>query len=287
VRGRYGSYLQSGSAFARFFATTVAYSIAPIIGWRFSFMLSALPALLVVFIRRSMPESDLWLKHQEESGGKDRGHMAILAEMVGPALRGTTAIAFTITVLNMAAYWFKTIWLPTYITGDRGWTLQQSTHLLYMDQIGSLIGYVSFGYISDWVGRRSSFMVYSFIKAIGLFMITLGWGFATSIPGGIFVSMFIVGLGEGNWGCIGPLLNEVFPTSVRSAALGIIYNLARGVQFLAPTIITYMAARVSFGAGIALAAPFAVLAGLAVWMLPETKGKRLTTTAALSEARTT
>ena len=70
-------------------------------------------------------------------------------------------------------------------------------------------------------------------------------------------------------------LNEVFPTSVRAAALGIIYNVSRGVQFLAPVVIAWVAARSTFGAGIALAAPFALLAGLAVWALPETKGVRL------------
>src|SRR6185295_6412603 len=63
--------------------------------------------------------------------------------------------------------------------------------------------------------------------------------------------------------------------SVRAAALGIIYNTARGVQFLAPVIISFVAARSSFGAGIALAVPFALLAGASVWALPETKGVRL------------
>src|SRR6267154_433755 len=62
VRGRYGSYLQSGSAFARFFASMVGNLLAPWIGWRAAFMLSALPALVVVFIRRQMPESDVWLQ---------------------------------------------------------------------------------------------------------------------------------------------------------------------------------------------------------------------------------
>ena len=274
VRGRYGSFLQSGSAWARFLATTVAYMLAPIIGWRLSFMLSALPALMVVFIRRGMPESDIWLAHHK-AGGTKRGHLAALGEMMGPALRKTTMIAFALTACNMAAYWFKTIWMPTYITGDRGWSLDDSRYLLYTDQFGSIIGYMAFGYFSDFFGRRPSFMIFSFIKAVGLFMITLGWETAIQYPGGVFFCMFIVGIGEGNWGCIGPLLNEVFPTSVRGAALGIIYNLARGVQFLAPPIITLIAAYVSFGAGIALSAPFAVIAGLTVWLLPETRGTRL------------
>jgi hypothetical protein len=52
-------------------------------------------------------------------------------------------------------------------------------------------------------------------------------------------------------------------------------NLSRGVQFLAPVVIAFVAARSGFGAGIALAVPFALLAGASVWALPETKGVRL------------
>jgi len=273
VRGRYGSYLQSGSAFARFFATMAGLQLAPIIGWRGVFMLSALPALTVVFIRSSMPESDVWLEHHRESRTA-RSLFSVVGEMLSPALRATTGLAMTVTVFNMAAYWFKTIWLPTYFK-SRGLSLDQSSWLLLMDQIGSLIGYVGFGFASDAIGRRPSFTAFSIVKAIGLAMVTLGWDAAGGYTWPMFGFMLLVGLGEGNWGCIGPLLNEVFPTSVRASALGIIYNVSRGVQFLAPLVISVVAARFGFGAGIALAVPFALLAGAAVWLLPETKGVRL------------
>jgi MFS family permease len=275
VRGRYGSYLQSGSAFARFFASIVGNLLAPVIGWRLAFMLSALPALIVVFIRREMPESDVWLVSIKTGINKRMGYLAALGQMLGPALRKTTALAFTVTTFNMAAYWFKTIWLPTYLHETRGLSLDQVFWLLLMDQIGSLFGYVAFGFSSDWFGRRPSFTAFSIIKALGLGMITLGWDLAGGHSITTFGFMLLVGFGEGNWGCIGPLLNEVFPTSVRAAALGIIYNTARGVQFLAPVVIGMVAARFTFGAGIALAVPFALLAGAMVWTLPETKGVRL------------
>lgn len=274
VRGRYGSYLQSGSAFARFFASMVGNFLAPWIGWRAAFMISALPALIVVFIRSHMPESDVWLLDQKEKRVR-LGYVRVLGEMLGPALRKTTAIATTVTTFNMAAYWFKTIWLPTYLVQIRGLTLGDSAWLLLMDQVGSLFGYVAFGFSSDYFGRRPSFTLFSIIKAVGLGMVTLGWDAAGGYGPAVFGFMLLVGFGEGNWGCIGPLLNEVFPTSVRAAALGIIYNLSRGVQFLAPVIISFVAVRSSFGAGIALAVPFALLAGAAVWALPETKGVRL------------
>ena len=57
-------------------------------------------------------------------------------------------------------------------------------------------------------------------------MVTLGWTLAGGDTWTTYGFMLLVGFGEGNWGCIGPLLNEVFPTSVRAAALGIIYNTA-------------------------------------------------------------
>jgi MFS family permease len=274
IRGRYGSYLQSGSAFARFFATMVGNLAAPVIGWRLAFMLSALPALMVVYIRRSMPESDVWLMHQRERVAR-RGLFSVAVEMLGPALRKTTALATTVTTFNMAAYWFKTIWLPTYLHTVRGLTLNESAWLLLMDQIGSVIGYVAFGFASDALGRRPSFTAFSVVKAIGLLMVTLGWDLAGGHGWPIYGFMLLVGFGEGNWGCIGPLLNEVFPTSVRASALGIIYNVSRGVQFLAPVVIAFVASRSTFGAGIALAVPFALLAGAAIWTLPETKGVRL------------
>lgn len=278
VRGRYGSFLQSGSAFARFIATLVGYYLAPEIGWRAAFMISALPALIVLFIRSGMPESDIWLKHKAEQK-TGRSMTSIIGEMLSPALRPITAVAFLLTVLNMAAYWLKTIQLPGYVTGARGFSPTESSYFLFMDQIGSLIGYFTFGFAADRFGRRPSFMLYSFTKAVGLFLITLGWDTMAQFPGGLYFAMFLVGIGEGNWGCIGPLLNEIFPTSVRGSALGIIYNVARGVQFLAPTVIYFVAERSSMAVAISLSAPFAVLAGLSVWLLPETKGTRLAASA--------
>src|ERR1700704_1463397 len=150
VRGRYGSYLQSGSAFARFFASMVGNLLAPWIGWRAAFMLSALPALLVVLIRRQMPESDVWLASVKAGVSSRLGYVAALGQMLGPALRKTTALALTVTTFNMAAYWFKTIWLPTYLLQTRSLKPSEVAWLLLMDQVGSVFGYVAFGFCSDW-----------------------------------------------------------------------------------------------------------------------------------------
>jgi MFS family permease len=274
VRGRYGAYLQSGTAFGRFVATMAGSFLAPVIGWRATFMVSALPALVVVLIRSQMPESDVWQRWQK-SGEARVTPWKVVTDMAGPALRRTTALAGALTTLNMAAFWFKTIWLPTYLVQARGLTLAESAGLLVMDQVGSLLGHIAFGIASDRFGRRPSFTVFAIIKALGMLVITLGWDAAGGYGPAIFAIMLVVGFGEGNWGGIGPIVSELFPTRVRASALGVLYNVARGVQFLAPVAIAWVAVHWSFGAGIALAAPFALLAGLVVWSVPETRGVAL------------
>lgn len=272
-RGRYGAYLQSGSAIARFLATLVGFSVAPVIGWRGALIASALPAVMVVFIRRSMPESPVWLSQAAEL--RERPHMgARLAVMLNPAYRRVTLVATTLTTLNTAAYWFKTIWLPVYFHEALGLSMARASMLLFADQFGSLVGYMTFGWLSDRWGRRPAFTLYACIKAAGIVLLTLTWGNDRSWAW-MLGTMVVLGFGEGNWGCIGPLLSELFPTRLRGFALGAIYNSARAVQFAVPVIVAWFTARWGMASGIALSAPLAVLAGMTVWLLPETRGTRL------------
>jgi MFS family permease len=295
VRGRYGAALQSGAVIGLALATGIGSFLAPAIGWRLTFILSGVPALVVLAIRRHMPESDLWERHRAESSGaraafawpdpdhasapKELAGGANLAILFGPALRRVTLLAFSMTVCAMAAYWLKNIWLPTYYQQVRGFSLAESAQLLWLGHAGQLAGYVCFGYAADRVGRRPSYCVFAFIKAAGLLMLTIGWHVAAVYPATLGMVILVVGFGEGNWGGVGPILSELFPTHLRAGALGLIYNTARGVQFVAPVLITTMASRYTFAEGIAVGAIFAVLSGLFVLTLPETRGITLKRTA--------
>ena len=154
VRGRYGSYLQSGSAFARFFASMVGNLLAPSIGWRLAFMLSALPALLVVVIRREMPESDVWLLSVKDGVNKRLGYVAALGQMLGPALRKTTALALVGDDVQHGGVLVQDDLAADLPAETRGLSLGDVAWLLLMDQIGSVAGYVAFGFASDRFGRR-------------------------------------------------------------------------------------------------------------------------------------
>ena len=93
--------------------------------------------------------------------------------------------------------------------------------------------------------------------------------------------MFLVGLGTGNFSGYGPIFSELFPTEIRNTAMGSAFNLARGIQFFTPLIITWAAslswagAEHGLGVGISIGAIFALLTGAWVWTLPETRGTRI------------
>jgi hypothetical protein len=117
--------------------------------------------------------------------------------------------------------------------------------------------------------------MYAVVRALGLAMVTLFWGPIAAYPGIILIFMFLVGFGTGMFGGYGPLFSELFPTDIRNTAMGSAFNLARGVQFLTPVIIIWIARYYGMAGGIFLAALFALLTGSWIWMFPETKGKKL------------
>lgn len=277
LRGRYGAVAQSGAPAGLGLAAIVGSFVAPSLGWRTVFLLSAAP-LLVLLAWRRLPESDLWLEHRRRL---DAGELApharrpILAQLVATDLAGVFAKAFLLTILNMSAYWFAVVWLPRYLQKDRGLSIFGSGWWTLTFVAGSLLGYLTFGRVSDAIGRRPAFSLYCAITAAGLAMVTLFWDVFAARPAVGLACMFVSGVGTGTWACYGAYFSELFPTRVRGAAMSILMNVTRGVQFLAPLVITGVAGRWGLAGGIALAAGFAALAGLWVWTLPETAGARI------------
>jgi len=111
--------------------------------------------------------------------------------------------------------------------------------------------------------------------ALGLVMITLLWDLIAAEPAIILLFMFLVGFGTGMFGGYGPLFAELFPTDIRSTAMGSAFNLARGVQFFTPVAIAVIAQSYGLSGGIFVAALFALLTGAWIWTFPETRGRKL------------
>jgi MFS family permease len=281
LRGRYGAIAQSGAPAGLGLAAIAGSFLAPAVGWRTVFLLSALPAVALLFARR-FPESDLWHEHRRRLAAGElaadelhRSRRPILAQLVAPDLAGLFTRAFVLTALNMSAYWFAVVWLPRYLQRQRGLSIFGSGWWTLTFVAGSLVGYLTFGWVSDTIGRRRAFTLYCAVTAAGLAMVTVFWDVLAARPGVGLACMLVAGVGTGTWSCYGPYFSELFPTRVRGAAMSVIMNVTRGVQFVAPLVIAAVAGRWGLAGGIALAAGFAALAGAWVWTLPETAGVKI------------
>ena len=307
VRGRYSAIMQTGAPIGIIFASIIGGFLEPAVGWRACFFVSVLPALLVVFVRRHLPESDVWLEHQRiimdaearsvnrgsglrpRRGESKNGGIAMMDnELRGRESGSKFRILFSkdhsgiflksllLAIFLMSAYWFTYSWLPGYLHEQRHFTMTRSALWMIVTQGGGVLGYVSFGFAADMMGRRPAFTIYSVLWAIGLLMITIFWNAVIAYPVFILGFMFLVGFGTGVFSGFGPLCAELFPTTIRNTAMGTAFNLARGIQFFTPLVIALASRNYGLSGGISIAALFAVLTGIWIWAFPETKGKKIT-----------
>lgn len=289
LRGRYGSIMQTGAPLGIALASVVGGLLEPTLGWRGCFFLSVIPAFIVIYIRRGLPESDLWLKEKEErtknilkiakKGLKDKipekRELNRFSMLFSREYRKEFILALLLAVLGLSAYWFTYSWMPDYLYSQRHFSMTKSALWIIVTQIGGFLGYLSFGFVADKIGRRPAYSIYCFIMALGLVMITLLWNLVVAYPPVILTFMFLVGFGTGFFGGYGPLFSELFPTAIRNTASGSAFNLGRGAQFITPIIIAAIATKYDLSLGIFLAAVFAVATGLWIWMFPETRGRNL------------
>jgi MFS family permease len=278
LRARYGSFMQTGAPLGILLASLVGGFLAPSLGWRACFFLSIIPAFMVIFIRRGLPESDLWLLKKESAKKASYAMSSAISQFLAlfsREHRRMFLLALILAILGLSAYWFTYSWMPDYLYLERHFSLTKSALWIIVTQLGGFLGYFSFGYAADRWGRRPAFTIYTSLMALGLVMITILWDYVVGYPLIILGFMFLVGFGTGFFGGFGPLFSEVFPTSVRNTATGSAFNLGRGVQFFTPVIIALIAQRYNLSAGIFLAAIFALATGIWIWTFPETKGRDL------------
>jgi MFS family permease len=138
-------------------------------------------------------------------------------------------------------------------------------------QAGMWLGYVSFGYISDRLGRRKTYVLY--LLAAAVFVLLYAWARAPLLL--FLLGPFVAFFGTGHFSGFGALTAELYPTAIRATAQGFTYNFGRIASAAAPFIVGSLAQNRSFGAAFVLvAAAYGLAAVIWVW-IPETKGREL------------
>ncbi len=269
-RGKALGLMQSTWAIGEMIAAGAVALILPHYGWRAVFFVGVLPALIVFWIRRDVPESGLWLQHQNSAA---KGSLRILWRK---DLRRNGLVATAMNACGMFGYWGLFTWVPAYLSlpvseGGRGLDLTKTTTWLILMGVGKWFGYTLFGFFADSVGRRVSYVTYLLIAAA---LVPL-YGLATSPTALLLLGPFVAFFGTGFFSGFSAIASELFPTEVRATAMGLSYNIGRGLSAAAPAIVGVLAARFGLGSAFFLQAAAFFVAALLALALPETKGKQL------------
>lgn len=147
LRGRFGAILQTGNPVGLILAALVGGLIAPIIGWREAFLISILPAILVIIIRQTIPESDLWLKNKHTLKSFKSKTNEFFSLFIKP-YRKTFLMILLFAILGSSAYWFTYSWLPVYLQ-SKNISIAKSAMWIIVNQIGGILGLFIFGYVAD------------------------------------------------------------------------------------------------------------------------------------------
>ncbi|SAI05963.1 transporter transmembrane protein [Bordetella ansorpii] len=271
-RGRAVGSVQSGWAVGWGIAVLlqmVFYTLMPPEqAWRWMFAFGAIPALLVAMLRRYVPEPVIAARTQAE----DTARAPFWDIFKGPVLRITILTALLGTGAQ-GGYYAITTWVPLYLKNERHLSVLNTGGYLAVLIAGSFCGYLAGAWLSDRIGRRNLFLLFSLASPLLVvaylvlpisnhLMLVLGF------PLGFCASAYYSGLG--------PFFTEMFPTRVRGSGQGFAYNFGRGIGALFPALVGMLAGSMTLGRAIAV---FAVAAyGLFFVMaliMPETRGRTL------------
>ncbi|HEY3769201.1 MAG TPA: MFS transporter [Candidatus Angelobacter sp.] len=240
--------------------------------WRMVFFVGVLPALVTLWIRKSVPESEMWQQQKDRATVK-----APFSEIFSPELRKQTIFLLLLNVFGLFAWWGLFSWMPPYLTlpierGGRGFSMMNTATLLVtLNLVGMFPGYLCYGWVADKLGRKTSLILYTLCAAALIPLYAAARTQWIILILGAMVGFFGTGFFAGS-GIIG---SEIFPTRIRARALGFTYNGARALSCVAPYTIGWVGDRKGLSAAFLLCAIAFVLTALMATQLPETKGKNL------------
>jgi MFS family permease len=268
-RGKALGLMQSAWAIGYASAALVTMIVLPRWGWRAVFMVGILPAFLTLWVRSSVEEPKIWREAPPARG-------SLLTILSGDLAR----LTIPLTIMNaftLFGWWGFNLWLPGYLSlpvsaGGRGFSATTMSWFVIAMQAGMWFGYVTFGFISDAVGRKRTYIAYTCTAAVLIFAyISIRDPLALLLLGP-FVAFFATGFFSG----FGAVTAEIYPTEVRASAQGFTYNMGRITSALAPFVVGSLAQKHGFQAALSLTSIAFLLAAVTWRWIPETRGRPLT-----------
>jgi MFS family permease len=199
--------------------------------------------------------------------------------ILGPGLRGRTLLITLLTGSAQFAYWGVFFWLPAFLArpidqGGAGMGVVGSLGWIISVQVGAYLGYLTFGFIADRLGRHPTFILFMVSAAT----LVLVYGQMARSPLMLLLLGPVLGyFGHGYFSMFGSFIAELFPTAVRATGQGLTYNLGRMAGAIAPYTIGAAATLPGIGIGLALGitSAFFLLAAALIFTLPDRSGQAL------------
>ena len=269
-RGKALAFVQSSWAIGYGLAALVNLLVMPLWGWRGVFFVGVLPALLTIWIRRRVEEPKIW--HTTSSAARGR-----ISMLFAPGVAKLTVFITLMNAFTLFGWWGLNSWVPAYLNfapARGGIGLSSSTMSLFVIamQAGMWVGYVSFGFIADAIGRRRAYVMFLIAASVLL----PAYGFLRQPALLLLLGPLVAFFGTGYYSGFGAVIVELYPTSVRATAAGVCYNTGRIASAAAPYVIGSLASSRGFGAAFGVAGAAFLMAAITWVVIPETSNRELT-----------
>jgi MFS transporter, SHS family, lactate transporter len=260
-RGLFSGFLQEGYACGYLLAAIVYFLVFPRWGWRPLFFIGGLPALLALYVRWGVTESEVWLKTRHTDWSS-------LGRSIVSHWRLFLYLVVLMTMMNFVSHGTQDMY-PTFLQRDWGFTPGRRAALTAFSMVGAILGGLWFGHLSDRIGRRRAMI----IALCGAILTIPLWGFAPSLSflvAGAFVMQFMV---QGAWGIIPAHITELAPDSVRGFLPGFAYQCGVAMAGSVAVIEAVFAERTSYAVAMSLTAVTVFsLAAVVTWLGREKRG---------------
>ncbi|MFH8256856.1 MFS transporter [Streptomyces roseolus] len=238
------------------------------LAWRILFWTGALPALLVLWVRRHVEDAPQAAAARVAS--PERGS---LRAVFRPGLLRTTLFAILLSTGVQGGYYTLATWVPTFLKTERGLTVVGTGGYLTLLISGAFIGYLTGGHLTDRLGRKRNIALFAVLSAASVLAYT-------QIPAGANTLLLVLGFPLGFcmsaiFSGFGSFLAELYPTPVRGTGQGLTYNTGRAVGAVFPTLVGFLSESWGVGGALVFGAVGYGIAVVALLGLPETRGKEL------------
>jgi MFS family permease len=275
-RGRAVAMIQSswavGWGLANIVSLFVLTAFDSNMAWRILFFTGAAPALLVIYVRRSVHDAP------SVEGKREKAQKGSLAAIFQGGLARRSLFAILLATGVQGGYYTLATWVPTYLKtpvaeGGRGLTTIGTGWYLFFLIFGAFCGYLTGGWLTDRIGRKNTFALFAVLSGV----LILGYTqLPASAAGYIMYLGFPLGFtSSAIFSGFGAFLSELYPSHLRGTGQGTTYNTGRAFGAFFPTIIGFLSTSIGIGGAMGFGAAAYGIALVALLGLPETRNTEL------------